>query len=181
MRRPFSALSGSAGTGSNPTSNASSTESSKHDSVGLYGDRFAFDSTHLPCSQTDPDGVWMWESAAEEWVYGYGLLVAVDCASDLPVGAVVVQRKQHPETATLECFERLVENTDVTMVLGDSAFDTLEFHDRCVDRQILPVCTYNPRNTADPLDIVFRIEALAEESGVQLNRTALQDAFDSRE
>ena len=150
------------------------------DSVGLYGDHFAFDSTHLPCSRTDSDGVWMWESASEEWVYGYGLLVAVDCASNLPAGAVVVQRKQHPETATLEAFERLVDNTDVTMVLSDSAFDTLEFHDRCVERQILPVCTYNPRNTADTLDIVFWIEAIAEESGVQLDRDALQDAFDGR-
>jgi hypothetical protein len=27
--------------------------------------------------------MWIWESAAEEWVYGYGLVVAVDCASDL--------------------------------------------------------------------------------------------------
>ena len=150
------------------------------DSVGLYGDRFAFDSTHLPCARTDPDGVWMWESASEEWVYGYGLLVAVDCASDLPAGAVVVQRKQHPETATLECFERLIENTDVTIVLGDSAFDTLEFHDRCVDRQILPVCTYNPRNTADPLDIVFRVEDTVEEHDVHFDRDALSDAFDGR-
>jgi len=66
------------------------------------------------------------------------------------------------------------------MVLGDSAFDTLEFHDRCVDRQILPVCTYNPRNTADPLDMVFRIEAITEENGIQLDRDALQDAFDGR-
>ena len=40
------------------------------DSVGLYGDRFAFDSTHLPCLRTDSGGVWMWESASEEWVYG---------------------------------------------------------------------------------------------------------------
>ena len=70
-----------------------------HDSVGLHGNRFAFDSMHLPCARTDPDGVWMWEPASEEWVYGYGLLVAVDCASDLPAGAVVVQRKQRPETA----------------------------------------------------------------------------------
>ena len=74
------------------------------------------------------------ESASEEWVHGYGLLVAIDCASDLPTGAIVVQRKQDPETPTFECFERLVKNTDVTMVLGDSAFDALEFHDQCVDR-----------------------------------------------
>ena len=39
---------------------------------------------------------------------------------------------------------------------------------------------YNPRNTADPLDIVFRIEAIIEGSGVQLDRDALQDAFDGR-
>ena len=49
----------------------------------------------------------MCESAAKEWVYGYGFLVAVDCASGEIAGAVVVQRKQHPETATLEVFERL--------------------------------------------------------------------------
>jgi hypothetical protein len=150
------------------------------DSLGFYGNRFVFDSTDLECSQTDPDGVWMWEPSAEKWVYGYGLLVAVDCASDLPAGAVVTQRKQHPETATLDCFERLVANTDVTVVLGDSAYDTLEFHDRCVDRQALPICTYNPRNTNKPLDIVFRIEAIAEEHGVTLDRDALRDAFADR-
>ena len=27
------------------------------DLVGLYGNRFALDSTHLPCPRTDPDGV----------------------------------------------------------------------------------------------------------------------------
>jgi hypothetical protein len=66
------------------------------------------------------------------------------------------------------------------MILGDSAFNTLEFHDRPVDRQILSVCMYNSRNTADPLDIMFRIEAIIEESGVTLDRAALQDAFDGR-
>jgi hypothetical protein len=147
------------------------------DSLGFYGNRFVFDSTDLACSLTDPDGVWMWESSSEEWVYGYGLLVAVDCASDLPAGAVVTERKQHPETATLECFERLIENTDVTVILGDSAYDTLEFHDRCVDRQALPICTYNPRNTNEPLDITFRIETIAEEFGVQLDQETLQAAF----
>lgn len=150
------------------------------DAVGFYGTRFVLDSTHLECSRTDPGGVWMWEPASEEWVYGYGLLVAVDCASDLPAGAVVVQRKQHSETATLACFERLVENTTVMVVLGDSAFDTLVFHERCVDRQVLPICTYNPRNTTEPLDIVFRIEAIAEEHGVQLDRATLRAAFADR-
>ena len=41
----------------------------------------------------------------------------------------------------------------------------------------LPVCTYNPRNTVDPLDIVFRIEDTVKEHDVHLDRDALQDAF----
>ena len=65
-------------------------------------------------------------------------------------------------------------------MLDDSASDTLEFHERCADQQVLPICAYNPRNTNEPLDIVFRIEAIAEEHGVQLDRAALRAAFADR-
>lgn len=74
----------------------------------------------------------------------------------------------------------MTENTTVTEILGDSAYDTLEFHGRCLDDWTLPICTYNPRNTTDPLDIVFRVEAFTEEYGVQLDRAALTDAFAGR-
>jgi len=125
-----------------------------------------FDSTHLEYPHTDPDGVWAWDSIDQEWVYGYGLLVAV-----------VTQRKQHPETVTPECLDRLRVNTMVTEILGDSARDTLELHEQCIDDGTLPIRTYNPRNTAEPLDIVFRVEALAKEHDVQLDRDALEAAF----
>ena len=150
------------------------------DELGFYGSRFVFDSTHLECPRTDPDGAWAWDSIDQKWVYGYGLLAAVDCASDLPAGAVVTQRKQHPETATLECFDRLRTNTTVTEILGDSAYDTLEFHEECFDNRTLPICTYNPRNTAEPLDIVFRVEALVEKHDIKLDRDALEAAFADR-
>ncbi len=78
---------------------------------------------------------------------------------------------------TLECFDRLSTNTTITEILGDSAYDTLDFHDQCLDDGTLPICTYNPRNTAEPLDIGFRVEALAEEHDVQLDRKALEAAF----
>lgn len=65
----------------------------------------------------------MWEPASEEWVSGYGLLVAVDTASDLPAGAVLTERKRHPETATLARYERLTTNTSVTEILGDTAYE----------------------------------------------------------
>jgi len=150
------------------------------DGLGFYGSRFVFDSTHLECPRTDPDGAWAWDPIDEGWVYGYGLLVAVDCASDLPAGAVVTQRKQHPETATLECYERLIANTTVTEILGDSAYDTLEFHERCLGDRRLPICRYNPRNTTDPLPITYRVEAFVEGTTVTLDRKALNDAFADR-
>jgi hypothetical protein len=93
---------------------------------------------------------------------------------------VTLQYKQHPETATLECYERVIENRTVTEILGDSAYDTLEFHSRCLENRTLPICTYNPRNTNEPLDIVFRVEAFVEEYGVQLDRGALKEAVAGR-
>src|SRR5699024_762399 len=44
----------------------------------------------------------------------------------------------------------------------------------------MPVNLRNVRRLWSTIPIVFRIEALAEESDVQLDRTALQDAFDGR-
>lgn len=135
------------------------------DELGFYADRFAFDATHLESDETDPDAVWMWEPAAEKWVYGYGLLVAVDTASYLPAGAVLTERKQHPESATLSCYERLTANTTVTEILGDTAYDTLAFHEACLEDATLPICTYNPRHTSEPLE-EFRVEALAADHDV---------------
>ncbi len=94
------------------------------DELRFYGSRFVSDSMHLECPRTDLGGAWAWDPIDQEWVYGYGLLVAVDCASGKIVGAVVTQRKQYPETVTLECYERLRPNTTVTEALGDSAYDT---------------------------------------------------------
>ncbi|MHC3439669.1 transposase, partial [Natrialbaceae archaeon A-gly3] len=130
--------------------------------------------------RTDSDGAWALDPIDEEWVYGYGLLVAVDCASDLPAGAVVTQHKQHPESATLECYDRLIANTTVAEILGDSAYDTLEFHERVLADRHLPICTYNPRNTKEPLPIRYRVEAFVEDTEVTLDRNALDDTFADR-
>lgn len=150
------------------------------DELGFYGDRFAVDSTHLETVETDPGAVWMWEPATEEWVYGYGLLVAVDTASDLPAGAILTERKQHPESATLACYERLTTNTTVTEILGDTAYDTLAFHEACLEDGTLPICVYNSRKTTEPLDIAFRVEAFAADHDVHLDRGGLEEVFVDR-
>jgi len=108
------------------------------DELWFYGSRFVFDSMHLECPRTDLNGAWAWDSIDQEWVYGYELLVEVDCASDLPAGAVVIQHKQHPEIVALGWYECLRSNTTVTEVLEDLAYDILTFHEESLGNGTFP-------------------------------------------
>jgi hypothetical protein len=38
-------------------------------------------------------------------------------------------------------------------MIGDSAYDTLDWHDHLLTAGVVPVAPYNARNTDDPLDI----------------------------
>lgn len=41
-------------------------------------------------------------------------------------------------------------------MVGDSAYDMLDWHDLLVTAGVVSVAPYNPRNTDDPLDIEYR-------------------------
>jgi len=47
--------------------------------------------------------------------------------------------------------------------LGDSAYDTLGWHDHLLAAGVVPVAPYNARNTDDPKDIEYRVEARIDE------------------
>ena len=135
------------------------------DACDIYGDTFAIDATALPALRDDPDAVWAFDEHSEDnFCYGYGLVVVVDCASDLPAGAVFCQRKQHGEETSIECLKEAIETTDIDTILGDAWYDTLDFHGFCADRECLPICTFNPRNGDKEYD--YRIEQLVEQDEV---------------
>jgi len=46
-------------------------------------------------------------------------------------------------------------------MLGDSAYDVLDWHDHLLAAGVVPIAPYNPRNTDDPKDIEYRVEALS--------------------
>jgi len=48
-------------------------------------------------------------------------------------------------------------------MLGDSAYDILDWHDHLLAVGVVPVVPYNPRNADDPLDIEYRVEDRIEE------------------
>ncbi|SDD67438.1 DDE superfamily endonuclease [Natrinema hispanicum] len=47
-------------------------------------------------------------------------------------------------------------------IVGDSAYDTLEWHDPCDQQAVVPIGPYNPRNTDEPLEIEYRVEGRIE-------------------
>ena len=64
-------------------------------------------------------------------------------------------------------------------MLGDSAYDTLDWHDHLLAAGVVPVAPYNPRNTDDPKDIEYRVEDRIEEHSedVQLKQSTLDETY----
>lgn len=48
-------------------------------------------------------------------------------------------------------------------MIGDAAFDMLNWHDDCIEDNVLPISPYNPCNIDDPIDIKYRVEDRIEE------------------
>jgi hypothetical protein len=67
-------------------------------------------------------------------------------------------------------------------MLGDNAYNTLDWHDHLLAAEVVPVVPYNPRNTDDPKDIEYRVEDHIEKHSkdVQLNQSALNETYNRR-
>ncbi len=67
-------------------------------------------------------------------------------------------------------------------MLGDSAYDILDWHDFLLEAGVVPIAWYNPRNTTDPLDIEYRVEDRISEftEDVTLKRSILDEAYKLR-
>ena len=67
-------------------------------------------------------------------------------------------------------------------MLGDSAYDILNWHDHLLAAGVVPVAPYNPRNTDDPKDIEYRVEDRIEEHSeeVQLKKSVLHETYNRR-
>jgi len=58
-------------------------------------------------------------------------------------------------------------------MLGDSAYDTLGWHDHLLAAGVVPVAPYNARNTDDPKDIEYRVEARIDEHSEDVQLEAI--------
>ena len=148
---------------------------------GLLDLTYSIDSTDVRTMPADQDASKCYDPTAEEYYYGYGCTI-VSTGQKLPIAAEFTESKQAPEeTAMRVTRDALAVETPIWM-LGDSAYDTLDWHDYLLGAGVVPIAPYNARNTDDPLDIEYRVEARIEEHSkdVQLKRSTLDETYNRR-
>ena len=148
---------------------------------GLLDSTYSIDSTHVEAIQYNDDASWNYDPTAEEYYYGFGCTI-ISTGAKIPIATEFTQAKQaSQETAMRVACDALAVETPVWM-LGDSAYDILDWHDLLLTAGVMPVTPYNPRNTDDPKDIKYRVEARIEEHGddVQLKQSMLDKTYNRR-
>jgi len=148
---------------------------------GLLDLTYSIDSTDVRTMPADQDDAKGYDPTAEEYYHGYGCTI-VSTGQKIPIAAEFTESKQAPEeTAMRVTCDALAVEKPIWM-LGDSAYDTLGWHDHLLAAGVVPVAPYNARNTDDPKDIEYRVEARIDEHSedVQLKQSTLDETYNRR-
>ena len=151
--------------------------------LGILGNMQAVDSTDIKTPfLDDEDAAWSYDSTRKEYYYGYGLLLVVDVESQIPIAAKFIQGKQASGKESSSVIKDAFHIKKPAILLGDAGFDIVELQEQLLDDNVLPVITYNPRNTDEPLDIAYRVEHLVQQrtDDVKLDRKGLDNDFRMR-
>ena len=166
---------------SNTLSTISSTDSSSRPLRGLLDSTYSIDSTHIEAIQHNEAASWNYDPTAEEYYYGFGCTI-VSTGAKIPIAAEFTQTKRaDQETAMRVTCDALAVDTPIWM-LGDSAYDILDWHDHLLAAGVVPIAPYNPRNTDDPKNIEYRVEDRIEEHSedIQLKQSILDETYNNR-
>jgi len=151
--------------------------------LGILGNIHAVDSTSISTPfLDDPNAVWSYDATKGEFYYGYGLLLVVDVDTQLPIAARFVQRKQASKVEWAMVIHDGMVVKKPTILLGDSGLDIVELQEQIIDERVLPIISYNSRNTDEPLNIKYRVEDLVRKrtDKVTLNRMELDKIYTRR-
>jgi len=139
---------------------------------GLLDLTYSIDSTDVRTMPADQDASKGYDPTAEEYYHGYGCTI-VSTGQKIPIAAEFTESKQAPEeTAMRVTCDALAVEKPIWM-LGDSAYDTLGWHDHLLAAGVVPVAPYNARNTDDPKDIEYRVEARIDEHSEDVRAEAI--------
>jgi hypothetical protein len=96
------------------------------------------------------------------YYFGYGCLL-VTTGPKLPVAAAFTDQKQVDQETARRVTQDALAVVDPIWMLGDAAFDMLEWHDDLIEADVVAIAPYNERNTDDPYDIEYRIDQQIKE------------------
>ena len=117
-----------------------------------------------------PRRVECYDPTAEEYYYGYGCTI-VSTGSKIPIAAEFTESKQAPEETAMRVTRDALAVDQPIWMIGDSAYDTLDWHDSCRQQVVVPIAPYNPRNTDDRKDIEYRVEDRIEGHSEDVQRS----------
>jgi hypothetical protein len=148
---------------------------------GLLDSTFCIDSTDIEAIPWNENASWNYDSTAEETYYGFGCTI-VSTGAKIPIAAEFTESKQASEETAMRVTTDALAVAKPLWMIGDSAYDTLDWHDYLLGLKVVPVAPYNPRNTVDPLDIEYRVEDRIENysEDVQLKQSLLDETYNRR-
>lgn len=148
---------------------------------GLLDSTFRIDSTDVEAIPWNDDASWNYDSTAEEHYYGFGCTI-VSTGAKIPIAVEFTQSKQAAEETALRVTRDALAVKHPIWMIGDSAYDTLDWHDHLLETGVVPIAPYNPRNTDDPLDIEYRVEDRIEHhtEDVHLKQSVLDGTYNRR-
>lgn len=141
------------------------------------------DSTDVRAIPADQDASKCYDPTAEEYYYGYGYgCTIVSTGQKIPIAAESTESKQAPEETAIRVTCDAFAVAKPIWMVGDSAYDTLDWHDHLLAAGVAPVAPYNVRNTDDPKNIEYRVEDRIEHHSedVQLRQSTLDETYNRR-
>jgi len=148
---------------------------------GLLDVTYCIDSTDLRAMPAHQDASKCYDPTADEYYHGDGCTI-VSIGHKIPIAAEFTERKQAPEETAMRVTRDALAVAKSRWVVGDSASDTLDWHDHLRAAGVVPVAPYNARNTDDPKEIEYRFEDRIREHSeeVQLTQSIFDETYNRR-
>ena len=97
----------------------------------------------------DQDASKCYDPTDDEYYHDYGCTI-VSTGQKIPIAAEFTESKQAPEETAMRVTRDALAVAQPIWMVGDSAYDTLDWHDHLLAAGGVPVAPYNARNTDDP-------------------------------
>ncbi|MEA5387248.1 transposase [Haloarculaceae archaeon H-GB11] len=148
---------------------------------GLLHLTYCIDSIDVRAMPADQDASNCYDPTEDEYYYGYGCTI-VSTGQKIPIAAEFTESKQAPEETAMRVTRDALAVAQPIWMVGDSAYETLDWHNHLLAAGVVPVAPYNARNADDPKDIEYRVEDRITEHSedVQVKRSTLDATYNRR-